>query len=440
MPITYDPDTNTIVITGTKNGNPYSFEDIYQADVNNGWNKFTKLSEGVYKTTAKLQFGDGSTETWFEEKGTTLIIENTASKDWDVIITFKANCNATFGEYEEVNGVKVVKNGVVFIFRETTYTMGAFAHKDNSDVRYYGCKFKLAQDSKPVRVQRSIKELIGCTTETALTNLNGTIVNTLLLQGVRGYIYDTITATFENVLAVTTQPHIVEQGNSSITFRNLVGYSSNCLEQTYRLQSPNVHKYVNCKPHNWKVRWCLAEGDVSGEIQRVYAVVFKVTDVNGNPLANREIKVYDRNGNKVAEAVTDSNGLTDEVEILYAKLTNPYADNTWHEFTDEDWEYFNPFTIEVYYGNELEYKGILTELDVDSTFIHITVKPSSTTLDDIANKLEYLRKLLGNRWKIENNELLIFDDDKKTIIRRFKLYDDKGRPSSTNVYDRVPVD
>jgi len=439
MPITYDPDTNTITIVGTKDGQPYCFEDIYQADVNNGWNKFTKLSEGVYKTTAKLQFGDGSTETLFKEKGTTLIIENTASKDWDTIITFKANCNATFGEYEKVDTAKLTKNGVEFQLRETNYSASTIMHEINSCVCYYGCKFKWLKSSNWLRIVGSVHEIIGSLSEIIFVAFNNTKIIKTILIGEGGKFSGGVNLQVEDVLINTTQDSAFYISNSSYTFKKLAINAKDHLADVYKLQSPNVVKFVNCKAMNWVIRWILDSGQVSGELQRVYAVVFKVTDVNGNPLMSRIVKVYNRNGDLVAELQTDSNGLTDEVEILYAKLTNPYADNTWHTFTDEDWEYFNPFTIEVYYGNELEYRGVITDLDVESTFIQITVKPSSLTINDLANKIEYIRKLFGNRWKIENNELKIYDDDNQTVIRRFKLYDKEGKPTETNIYDRVPI-
>jgi len=438
MPITYDPDTNTITVVGTKNGQPYTFEDIWQADVNNGWGKFLKLSEGVYKTTAKLQFGNGTTSTLFEEKETTLICENLGVKDGDTIIHFKDYCNATFGEYGEYNGEKVAAKGVEFMFKEETYKFCMVYHYENSDVKYYGCKFKLLRDSIRVDIQGYIKELVGCMSETILEHLYYTKVNKCLIIGEEGHLSGGVGWILSNSLIATTKVNALWVSNISLTIRGLIAVYSDRLATLSELQSPNVIKFVNCKPHNWKVNWILNSGQDSGELQRVYAVRFKVTDVNGNPLANRTVKVYDKNGNKTAEAVTDSNGLTDEVEILYAKLTNPYSDGQWHKFTDEDWEYFNPFTIEVWYGSELEYKGILTELDVDSTFIQLTVKPSSLTLSDIANKIEYVRKLVGNRWKIENNELKIYDDDNTTVIRRFKLYDKTGKPSEIEVYDRIP--
>jgi len=439
MPITYDPDTNTITIVGTKDGQPYCFEDIYQADVNNGWNKFTKLSECVYKTTAKLCFGDGSTETWFEEKGTVLIIDHVATKDWDTVIWFNANCNATFGEKQIVDSKAVCKNGVEFIGYETVYDTILLTHKEGSNVSYYGCKFKRMSGSNRFRFSDLRNEAIGCLFEWFIATPTDAKIESCILIGKDGHITSPSNTQISSVLIRTTMSYAFWMGNDTLTFSNLDVVTTERLASVYRLQTPNVVKLINCKAMNWKVNWYLESGDISGELHRIYAVVFKVTDVNGNPLANREIKVYDKNGNLIAQAQTDSNGLTDEVEILYAKLVNPYSDGKWHTFDENDWEYFNPFTIEVYYGNELEYRGVITDLDVESTFIQITVKPSSYTLDDIANKIEYVRKLFGNRWKIENNELKIYDDDNQTVIRRFKLYDKEGKPTETNVYDRVPV-
>jgi len=388
MPITYDPDTNTITIVGTKDGQPYTFEDIYQADVNNGWNKFTKLSEGVYKTTAKLCYGDGSTETLFEEKGTTLVIENTASQTNDIIVRFKAKCTTTFGEslyIEDVDDYEV-KNGVIFLIRETNYDLAHFTIDSGSNVEFYGCAFYRTKDSKELlEIRGYVKKFVGCVFNIG-TNIirNATVRNCLYNSG---RVAEYINSDIVGLVAISYLDYLVWAGANPIEVKNGTFIVSNRLLDT-QIKQGQINKFINCKSNRWVVRWLLYEDQESGETQRIYAVRFKVTDVNGNPLANREIKVYDRNGNKVAEAVTDSNGLTDEVEILYAKLTNPYSDGQWHTFDEDDWEYFNPFTIEVYYGNELEYKGILTELDVDSTFIQITVKPSSLTLNDVIKEIK----------------------------------------------------
>jgi len=388
MPITYNPDTNTITIVGTKDGQPYTFEDIYQADVNNGWNKFTKLSEGVYKTTAKLQFGDGSTETWFEEKGTTLVIENTASKDWDAVVMFKANCKAQFGEYALVNGEKVVYNGVTFVLSEFNYSDAGISLYEGCDVKFYACRLHITKNSKRWRFGNYAKEFIGGVITCYVTGFVNATIENVLVTGIYGHFSGIRNTVVNNVVFISKMGYCVYSGNTSQQYTNCTFTTTGSLASISNLQQPNIIKFINCKANKWSVSWYLAEGSVSGELHRIYAVRFKVTDVNGNPLMSRIVKVYNRNGDLVAELQTDENGLTEEVEILYAKLTNPYSDGKWHTFDEDDWEYFNPYVVEVWYGSELEYKGILTELDVDSTFIQITVKPSSLTLNDVIKEIK----------------------------------------------------
>ena len=456
MPITYDPGTNTITIVGTKDGQPYTFEDIYQADVSNGWGKFTKLSEGVYKTTAKLQFGDGSSETLFEEKGTTLIIENVATQVNDIIVSFKAKCNAKFGEctYVEDADDYEAKNGVTFLIRETNYNLPHFKIEYDSDVEFYGCAFcKTADSVRYVQIRGHVKKFIGCAFSIDTNMVQNAVVRNCLYNG--GLVAEYMNSDIKGLTAVSYMDNLIWAGANPIEIRNGTFIVSNRLLDT-RIKKGQINRFINCRSNRWVVRWLLSEGEESGETQRIYAIRFKITDVSGNPLANRVVKVYDKDGNLVAETVTDENGLTDEVEILYAKLTNPYSDGKWHKFTDDDWEYFNPFTVEVHYGNELEYKGILTDLDVNSTYIQIVVNPSKLTLDDVMNEIqahrnavepyineevrteiEMIRKIVGNDWEIKNNQLIIYDDDGETPLLVFDLYDRLGNPAEVNVFKRV---
>jgi len=447
MPITYNPDTNTITVVGTKNEEPYTFEDIFQADQQNGWGKFAKLSEKVYKTTAKLQFGDGSTDTLFEEKGTTLVIENTASKVNDVIVLFKAKCNAKFGEYIYVEDADdyEVKNGVMFLIRETNYDLAHFKIDSGSDVEFYGCSFYRTEDSKEnLQVRGYVKKFIGCTFNIGTNMIQNATVRNCLYNG--GGVAEFINSDIRGLTAISHRDYLVWAGANPITVRNGTFIVSDRLLDT-RIKKGQINKFINCKSNRWVVRWLLSEGDESGETQRIYVVRFKVTDADGNPLMSRIVKVYNRNGDLVAELQTDENGLTEEVEILYAKLVNPYSDGQWHTFYDEDWEYFNPFTVEVWYGSELEYGGILTGLDVDSTYIQVTVKPSSVTLDDVISEIQahrnavepYIDEKISTRASQSSvdslaNQLSTHDTDIKAELDEVKvsLDDIKGEGFSSS--------
>ena len=62
--ITYDGGNNTIIVVGFSESSPCTFEDIYQADVANGWGVVSKQGDNQYEFRCKLQIGDDTTETW----------------------------------------------------------------------------------------------------------------------------------------------------------------------------------------------------------------------------------------------------------------------------------------------------------------------------------------------------------------------------------------
>ena len=65
--ITYDSGNNTIIVVGFNKSSPCTFEDIYQADVANGWGVVSKQGDNQYEFRCKLQIGDGTSETWLAD-------------------------------------------------------------------------------------------------------------------------------------------------------------------------------------------------------------------------------------------------------------------------------------------------------------------------------------------------------------------------------------
>jgi len=60
-------------------------------------------------------------------------------------------------------------------------------------------------------------------------------------------------------------------------------------------------------------------------------------------------------------------------------------------------------------------------------------------INDVYERVELLRKIQTNRWKIENNQLIIYDDDGETPLLVFDLKDKLGQPTEINVFERVPT-
>ena len=65
-----------------------------------------------------------------------------------------------------------------------------------------------------------------------------------------------------------------------------------------------------------------------------------------------------------------------------------------------------------------------------------TILSASATL---LTTTDNLRKAAFGRWKIENNQLTIYDDDGTTPLEVFNLKDSAGDPSMESVFERAPV-
>lgn len=49
-----------------------------------------------------------------------------------------------------------------------------------------------------------------------------------------------------------------------------------------------------------------------------------------------------------------------------------------------------------------------------------------------------LLKVQKNKWKLENNQMIIYDDDGTTELYKFDLKNNRGSPSMKDVYERTP--
>ncbi|MFQ6062619.1 MAG: hypothetical protein ACE5J9_05530 [Methanosarcinales archaeon] len=63
-----------------------------------------------------------------------------------------------------------------------------------------------------------------------------------------------------------------------------------------------------------------------------------------------------------------------------------------------------------------------------------------TTGVNVDTRVNLIRKIEEDRWKIDNNELIIYDDDGTTILMKFSLLDKDGQPTMKEVFERVPVE
>ncbi len=65
------------------------------------------------------------------------------------------------------------------------------------------------------------------------------------------------------------------------------------------------------------------------------------------------------------------------------------------------------------------------------------IDSDTTNVDSILTKLVHLKQSVQGRWKIFNNQLIIYDSDETTPLLTYDLKDAAGDPTSTNPVERA---
>lgn len=60
----------------------------------------------------------------------------------------------------------------------------------------------------------------------------------------------------------------------------------------------------------------------------------------------------------------------------------------------------------------------------------------SAQLSEIFSNVEFIKAIEGGRWKIENNQMIFYEDDNLTEVCRFNLFDKQGQAAEESVYER----
>jgi hypothetical protein len=80
--------------------------------------------------------------------------------------------------------------------------------------------------------------------------------------------------------------------------------------------------------------------------------------------------------------------------------------------------------------------------DVSSLALEATLQLVKTETDKITSMealIAFISNIEGGRWKIENNQMIFYEDDNVTEVARFNLFDEAGDPAETDVFERVRV-
>lgn len=322
--ITYDAVNDKIIVTGNTTT---LFQDIYDADVANGWNQVTKQGDNQFFFDCHLQIGDGSTSTNVSDRNKHVEIGTSAANKH---MNVTANATFTFGtSTTPQNGGAVIING-------GSGVPGAPSSRWYGTTNFYG--------------------LAVLKISSAWLNFYGTdnwenivLYGTLTKVNFRG------SGNFKNVSASFIYPQssnyvfencVFEGDTSGAVLRVSSGYS--VVVKDSEIINNNAGgseiqhwggftgtlNVIDCitNPDNWQWR-----PGANGITNLKYTVNVKVTDKDGNALSGVTVTLNDVDGNQIFSLTTDANGEITEQTVTSKTYTGdtPTIDNN------------NPFTLTI---------------------------------------------------------------------------------------------
>jgi len=434
MPITYNPDTNTITVVGFSESNPCSFEDIYNENVNQGWGVVEKPTENTYIFKAKIQIGDGETWTYFKDTLKVIIFTSDVVLDYhEAIFDVQRHAYFWLGEVDE--DTRTGHNGCIIITRDVVFNSYAFTihNRAEGEIKLGGT---VIYSEPEYELQHnlwlddgSINKIYCCRIIGGASGIKMTKyldVNEVVIQDAnRGWNYGTTTEwAISNVIVEHCQTGLFAYDGYSVTFSN-----SRFAKNYYTIGTADLTTTIrlnDCWADEWRIQWSGSPTE-NAKIERAYTFKVKVTDKDGNPIENALVEVYDKDGNLVFAELTNENGEISEHSIVSITYTpTETIDN-------------NPYTVKISKEGYTPLEAIIT---IDKTLKNLVwpLDALKHTIDEIYEKVELVRKMQTNRWKIENNQLIIYDDDGVTVLKKFDLKDRLGNPAEVNVFERVPVE
>ena len=385
-PITYNATENVITVTGFSESSPCTFEDIYNASVNNGWGVVDKVDTNTYVFKAKLQIGDGSTWTYFVDKEKTVIFTSDVVIDYhEAIILVKRHAYFWIGEGDEET--RTGHRGCIFDVRETVFNSWAFVihNESEGDVRLYGVTIinkSFAEYSHNLWLEGSVNRVWSCQVKGGLSGIYPTEnldVNEFLVQDCsQGWIYG-----YNPIYPITNV--IIEYNGNGVYYyadqvynlRNARFMKNNTTINTYDLKAPA--RLTDCEADVWSINWGGSPDPDKAKIERAYTFKVKVTDKDGNPIDGALVELYDKNGNLVFRELTDENGEISEHSVVSITYTpTETIDN-------------NPYTVKI---TKEGYTPLEVKITIDRTMKNLVWQLDALkyTIDEIYEEVKALRE------------------------------------------------
>jgi len=294
--ITYDSGSNTIKVVGFSESSPCTFEDIYQADVSNGWGVVSKQGDNQYYFGCTLQIGDGSTETWLIDTNKMIY------EDVGMFLYIKGNGHVRFGKV--INSEKKITSGGCFIYTKNGNTYIIEMAK-NSYIELYSttlsARNRVFFDTSP----NTHAKIWNCNFEHIDFSGNPAQMDIYRLYFVHSnYGLKGIFTSAEDIrLADVCYATEWYNQHEPVTMKNIATDKKE--QYSFYLTSCTANFYIIDTDWKWIGYFHYSS---SAKVYRQYTFNLKVVDENGNPINDAKVKVYNKSGNLVLENTTDADG------------------------------------------------------------------------------------------------------------------------------------
>lgn len=325
MAITYNAGTNTIQITGYTEGTPANFTDIYNADVAGGWGKVTRQCANQFCFNCYLHIGDGSTATWFADKGKAVFWQE-LGVTWERYIQVTSNAHFRLGVL--INDTKKstregcsISTAPISNSKRLICGIG-----DTADIQVYS---SMIGGYSNQRVQAFDGELASFPT----VKVYNTILNNASIYAVNLNLYNvtitgdrTIASTF-GVIKVTGDVDVLNLFNlyypiyttsdSTDTYKNVVAKDYT----TLFVASGGTMTIINGDLDVWTFGWGSRPSPIC---YRKYELDLKVIDKDNVAINGATVKIWDKDSNLIVDTTTNASGVitTQTITRGYYNLTN----------------------------------------------------------------------------------------------------------------------
>lgn len=374
MPISYNPSTNIITVTGFSSSSPCTFEDIYQADVNGGWGVVSKQNI-QYEFNCGLEIGNGTEPTWFKdcEKQVRFLVANvpiSGTTQYKAVCAIRNGANMQLGEVYDTNS-KIGWQGC-HVVMEASNAFG-FVAEGTANLYLYGCCVKSPRiygngsntwgghDGALVVWDCHFDGSIYIATPNHDISRNYVnhwgYGNVWLVSGVSAEIdspqafggYGTYNGAFGFIFGQGT----------NVKIKNCFARRNQRLVVEWGGYGYGNRYFVNADTDTWEIQW---NGQSDSVIYRQYTFDLQCLRKDGSGYAGLRVKLYDVDGQLVVDTTTDSEGKIAQQEVTFGYYDYPHRPNIVLK---------TPHTLEIYDGTLKIYSGTLVIDRKTSLVLHL---------------------------------------------------------------------